>query len=186
MPNSSNSNAKKIATWSIIAILFTVLAVKTFVIGYYRIPQNGMYPGLPAGSRLFTNKRAYSSAANVKRGDIVTFLREENGQRYNYIWRVIALPGDKVEASGDALTINGKPVQRERVREVEGRTIFREQIGDVAYEVAFEISPRSRPPDSSVTVPPDQFFVMGDNRFDARDSRYFGPIAFTSILGRKL
>jgi signal peptidase I len=183
---SAASKAKKIAIWSSIAVLLALLASKTFFIGYYRIPQNGMYPGLPAGSRLFTAKRAYSGASSVKRGDIVVFVREENGQSYNYIWRVVALPGDKVEASGEALAINGQPVQRQRVREADGSTIFREQIGDASYEVAFDTSPRSRPPDTSVTIPPDHFFVMGDNRFNARDSRKFGPIAFSSIIGKKL
>ena len=177
---------KKIATWSVIAVLLALFAVKTFFIGYYRIPQNGMYPGLPAGSIVFAAQRAYSGSSSVNRGDIVVFVREENGRRYNYIWRVVALPGEKVEASGESLTINGQTVQRQRVREADGKTVFREQIGDAAYEVAFDQSPRSRPPDASVTVAPDQFFVMRDNRFDARDSRYFGPIAFSSIIGKKL
>ena len=180
------SKTKKIAAWSVIAVLLVILAIKTFFIGYYRIPQNGMYPGLPAGSSLFTFKRAYSSASSVKRGDIVVFVREDNGQRNDYIWRVVGLPGDKVEASDEMLTINGQSVQRQRIREADGKTVFREQVGDAAYEVAFDASPRFRPPDASVTVPPDQFFVMGDNRFDARDSRYFGPISFSSIIGKKL
>ena len=182
----NSTKTKKIVTWSVIAVPLALLAIKTFFIGYYQIPQNGMYPGLPAGSSLFTARRAYSGAPNVKRGDIVVFVREENGHRYNFIWRVVALPGEKVEASGESLTINGQPVQRQRVREADGKTIFREQIGDVAYEVAFEVSPRHRPPDTSVTVPPDHFFVMGDNRLDARDSRYFGPVPFSSIVGRRL
>src|SRR3974390_3320236 len=83
---SANKSSKLIA-WILLAILLALLAVKTFFVGYYRIPQNGMYPGLPAGSSIFTSKRAYSSAANVKRGDIIVFAREENGQRYIYIWR---------------------------------------------------------------------------------------------------
>src|SRR4051794_25945408 len=108
---STALKTKKIATWSVGAVLLAVLAIKTFFIGYYRIPQNGMYPGLPAGSSLFTAQRAFPGVASVKRGDIVVFVREENGQRYNYIWRVVALPGDKVEAAGEALSINGQPVQ---------------------------------------------------------------------------
>jgi signal peptidase I len=60
------------------------------------------------------------------------------------------------------------------------------QIGDVTYEVAFDPWPKSPPPDASVTVPPDRFFVMGDNRLKAVDSRYFGPIAVSSIIGKKL
>ncbi len=184
MPSATKT--KKIVIWSVAAVLLAILAIKTFFIGYYRIPQNGMYPGLPAGSRVFAAQRAYSGASSVKRGDIVVFVREENGQRYNYIWRVVALPGEKVEASSESLTINGHAVQRQRVREADGKTVFREQIGDVSYEVAFDLSPRDRPPDVSVTIPPDQFFVMGDNRFGARDSRYFGPISFSSITGKKL
>ena len=163
-----------------------LLVVKTFFIGRYRIPQNGMYPTLPAGSSLFTYKRAYSNASSVKRGDIIVFVREENGQRYNYIWRVIALPGEKVEASGDSLVIDGQAVQRQQIREVDGQTAFRERIGDASYEVAFDKSPTDEPPAISLTIPADQFFVMGDNRFDARDSRFFGPIPFNSIVGKKL
>ena len=183
---SKASKTNKIVTGSAIAVLIAILALKTFFIAYYRIPQNGMYPGLPAGSSVFAAKRPYSSPSSVKRGDIVVFVREENGQRYNYIWRVVALPGEKVEASGESLTVNGKAVRRQHLREADGKTIFREKIGDIPYEVAFDGSPRSRPPDTSITVPPDQFFVMGDNRFDARDSRYFGPITFSSIVGKKL
>ena len=74
----------------------------------------------------------------------------------------------------------------QRVREADGTTIFREQLGDIAYEIAFATSPRFHPPDLSITVPPDQFFVMRDNRFNARDSRCFGPITFSSIIGKKL
>ncbi len=168
------------------AILPASLAIKTFVIDYYRIPQNGMYPGLPAGSIVFAAKRAYAGAASVKRGDIVVFVREENGQRYNFIWRVVALPGEKVETSGKSLIVNGEPVERQRLREADGKTIFRESIGDVSYEVAFDLSPRHSAPDASVTVPSDHFFVMGDNRLDARDSRYFGPISFSSLIAKKL
>ena len=183
---ANSAKVTRIIVWSIIALLLVAIGVKARFIGYYKIPQNGMYPGLPAGSSVFAAQRAYSGASSVKRGDIVVFVREENGQRYNYIWRVVALPGEKVEASGESLTINGQAVQRQRVREAAGKTVFREQIGDASYEVAFAPSPLYPPPDVSVTVPSDQFFVMGDNRFDARDSRYFGPISFSSIIGKKL
>lgn len=175
-----------VATGCVITVLLVMSIVRTVFVDYFRIPQNGMYPGLPAGSSVFAFRRAYSEASDVKRGDIVVFVREENGRRYNYIWRVIALPGESVDASGESLSINGQPVQRQRLRELDGKTIFREQLGDVYYEVAFDISPRDRPPEVSVTIPDDHFFVMGDNRFGARDSRYFGPIAFSSIIAKKL
>lgn len=183
---STSFNTTNIIKWVVIAIALALLGIKMFVIGVYRIPQNGMYPSLPSGSFVFASHHAYSDISSVKHGDIVVFIREENGQRYNYIWRVIALPGETIEASGESLLINGKAVQRQQVREADGKTIFKEQIGDSSYEVAFDSSPRSTPPDVSITVPSEQIFVMGDNRFDARDSRYFGPIPFTSIIGKKL
>jgi signal peptidase I len=183
---ASANKSSKLVAWILLAILLALLAVKTFFVGYYRIPQNGMYPGLPAGSSIFTSKRAYSSAANVKRGDIIVFVREENGQRYIYIWRVVALPGEKVESSGDSLAINGTAAQRQRIREADGKTIFREQIGDATYEIAIGPGSEVQPPNLSITLPADSFFVMGDNREDARDSRYLGPIQFSSIVGKKL
>jgi signal peptidase I len=122
----------------------------------------------------------------VKRGDIIVFVREQNGQRYNYIWRVVGLPGDKVQTSGESLIINGQPAARERLADADGKSLFRESVGNISYEIAFDPSASERPPDVSVIVPPDHVFVMGDNRFNAFDSRRFGPIPFSSIIGKKL
>jgi signal peptidase I len=172
---------------SAIAIVVIILVImKIFFIDYYHIPQNGMYPNLPAGSRFFAWKRPYPDAADVARGDVIVFRRNENGQSYLYIWRVIGLPGDMVQASGDLLAVNGKSAQRQRIDRVDGKVLFREQIGRASYDIAFDETPQRRPPDISVTVPADQFFVMGDNRFDARDSRYFGTVPFVSIIAKKL
>jgi len=169
-----------------LVLVCALLVVKAFFVTYYVIPQNGMYPTLPAGSMLFAAKSPYPGPAQVKRGDIVVFTREEGGQRYNYIWRVIGLPGDRIEASGASLAVNGQQVMREQVREEHGTTIYHERVADAAYDIAISQSPPSVPPDVSGIVPADHFFVMGDNRLDARDSRYFGPIPFGTIIGRKL
>lgn len=169
-----------------LTVLAVLLVTRALFIDYYRIPQNGMYPGHPAGSMIFVAKRAYSGPADVRRGDIVVFVRTENGTSYDYVWRIVGLPGEKVKASGDILAINGERVARERLREHDGLIIYRERVGDAAYEIATSSAPSAAPPDVSLTVPPDHFFVMGDNRSDARDSRYFGPIAFSSIVGKKL
>jgi signal peptidase I len=169
-----------------LAIIAVAIAAKTFLIEHFRIPQNGMYPGLPAHSGFWAYKRAYSTPAQVKRGDIVVFTHLQNGQPYVYIWRVIGLPGDTIIAADESLTVNGRQVLRERTREDERAVIFRENIDGATFEVAFDRSPKQRAPDVSLTVPPDHFFVMGDNRFAAYDSRYFGPIPFASIIGKKL
>jgi signal peptidase I len=176
----------KIVAWSVLVFVLALVALKAFFVGYYRIPQNGMYPTLPAGSVLFTIKRPYSDISAVKRGDIIVFVREQNDQRYNYIWRIIGLPGDKIQTSGESLVINGQPAARERLADADGKSLFREKVGNVSYNIAFDLSAAERPPDVSVTVPPGHVFVMGDNRFNAFDSRRFGPIPFGSIIGKKL
>jgi len=96
------------------------------------------------------------------------------------------LPGDKVQTSGESLIINGQPAARERLADADGKSLFRESVGNISYEIAFDPSASERPPDVSVIVPPDHVFVMGDNRFNAFDSRRFGPIPFSSIIGKKL
>lgn len=63
---------------------------------------------------------------------------------------------------------------------------FREQVSAASYQICIQQSPEDEPPDASVTVPADSFFVMGDNRFGAVDSRSFGPVPFSTIIGRKL
>ncbi len=167
-------------------IIAMAIAAKIFLIQHFRIPQNGMYPGLPVGSGFWAYKRAYTRPTQVKRGDIIVFTHLQNGRPYIYIWRVIGLPGDTIVAAGESLTVNGRPVVRERVREQEGAVIFREKIDEATFEVAFAQSPKQRAPDASLAVPADHFFVMGDNRSAAYDSRYFGPISFDSIIGKKL
>ena len=113
---STAAKAVTIATLSFVAILLCLIVAKKFFIGYYHIPPkgNGMYPTLAPGDHLFTVRRPYSDASSVKCGDIVVFERVENGQIYDHIWRVVALPGEKVEASRESLVINGQPVQRQR------------------------------------------------------------------------
>jgi len=200
------SRTSKIILGSVAAVLLALLPalliVRAFFVDYYRIPQNGMYPSLPSGSLFFATRHAYAASSQVKRGDIIVFTRDEDDgkrgdivvfthdpdrRRYTYIWRVVGLPGETIETAGALLVINGQPVARERVREEHGMVIFRERVGEATYEVAIRQSPPDPPPpDTSVTVPPDHFFVMGDNRHNAFDSRYFGPIPFGAIIGRKL
>jgi signal peptidase I len=185
---STTSKATIIATVTLVAIFLALAVAKVFWVGFYHVPKNGMgmYPTLLPGDRFFTAKRAYSDASSVARGDIIVFVVEENGLLYNYFWRVIGLPGEKIESSGELLSIDGQPVHHQRVRETDGSTIYREQIGDVTHELAYATLPRSHPPDVSITIPADHFFVMGDNRFEATDSRYLGTIPFSSIIGKKL
>ena len=174
-----------VATGLLGLVVIALLIVKVFFVTYFVIPQNGMYPSLPAGSVFFSVQHPYASPSEVRRGDIVVFTRDIDGRRYDYVWRVVGLPGDTVETAGASLAVNGRPVGRELVRAEHGIAIFRERVGEETYEVAISQSPPHLLPDASVVVPPDQFFVMGDNRYNAVDSRSFGPIPFGTIIGRK-
>jgi len=153
---------------------------------WYRIPQNGMYPGLPAGSYLVVNRNAYRGPDDVQRGDIVVFVRNEKGARYTYIWRVVGLPGDSIVVRGHHLAVNGTPLPQVETRHDAARTVFREQNGPRSYEVAYPSAgqPAIEPPPVDTRVPPSTFFVMGDNRYNAIDSRHFGPVPFEDILGK--
>src|SRR5262249_24535468 len=149
------------------------------------IPQNGMFPGLPAGTRLFALKRPYADVSQVSRGDIILFEREHEGQRYVYIWRVIGLPGEAVKVEGDNLQVNGKAVARDKLRAEGGLDIYREACEGAVYEVAFGPKlPADIPKSVSLTVPPDHLFLLGDNRHGAVDSRTFGPVPFNTVIGK--
>ncbi|MBC7932325.1 MAG: signal peptidase I [Rubrivivax sp.] len=171
----------------LITAFVALVVAKLFFISYSIVPQNGMYPGIPGGSLVFSWKRPYKQVSDVQRGDIVLFTRIENRERYSYIWRVVGLPGDKVEVDGETVSINGQAFKRERIRQDDDLVIFREVNGAANYEVAYPVnSDSSDQPKASLTVPNNELFVLGDNRFDAVDSRYFGAIKFDSIYGRKL
>ena len=154
---------------------------------WYRIPQNGMYPALPAGSYLVVDPHPYRLPSDVQRGDIIVFVRRENGAQYRFIWRVVGLPADSVKVAGQGVAINGTDLPRQSIREDGTLAVFRETNGPVSYEVAYpKVTGGQEPPSASLTVPAEQFFVMGDNRYNARDSRHFGPVPFTAIIGKKM
>jgi signal peptidase I len=157
--------------------------------GWYAvIPQNGMYPGMPEGSYFFTKKRPYKDIKGIERGDIVVFRREINGVSYDFIWRVVGLPGDHVKVTSNSVSINGQTLRHEPVREENEFQIVREWNGAASYEVAYDKSAdiATELPFGDIKLPLDHVFVLGDNRNNAQDSTYIGPIPFTSIVGKKV
>lgn len=183
---------KKIVVLIAVSVFVTlgfvaVIAARLLVFDYSRIPQDGMYPGIPKGSLIFSWRSPYQTSADVKRGDIVIFTRIQDGEEYEFIWRVIGLPGDKVEIDGESVVINGQPLQRYRLRQEGDMIIHTETNGPVSYEVAYPVDGDGMDqPKASLIVPPNCFYVLGDNRFNALDSRFIGPITFDSIVGKKI
>lgn len=180
---------KKLPVWAryVIAIVGAIVFAKTIqdtVIVRMKNRQDGMYPSLPKEQAYWVYRRAYSKPADVARGDVVMMDSPTEGADYRYTWRVVGLPGDTVDVTASTLSINGRPLPRQLVDHLDGVTIYRETNGDVSYEIATEDCPKDVP--VHVTVPPDQFYMLGDSRCGTEDSRKIGPIPFNLIRGRKL
>jgi len=167
----------------IVACVVVALAVKT-KFERFTIPQNGMFPNFPAGTTHWVTKNTYGSIDDVALGDVVLFRRDIDGASYNFVWRVIARPGDEVLVEEDKVIINGEPLRHELLRSNGPMEIYVERHGGKEYQVAYDSdSPRKNRMGASLIVPDGHFFLLGDNRFNAKDSRYDGPVPFGSIFG---
>ncbi len=139
------------------ALVFGV--VRPFIVEAFYIPSESMVPTLEVGDRVFVNKFVYRFS-EPEHGDIVVFESVE-GESEDLIKRIVGLPGDRVAVFDGVLFVNG-----ERWEEPYVNKLF---------------------PDNSSygpeTVPEGDVFVMGDNRSNSRDSRFFGPIPMDKIEG---
>ncbi len=147
----------------LVGAVLVALVIKTFLFQAFYIPSVSMEPTLKVKDRVIVNKLSYDFH-DVRRGDIVVFKNppgEESATVKDLIKRVIALPGETVEAHGGRIQINGQNLKEPYLQD--GVTTG-------------EIQPH--------TVPPGHVWVMGDNRPNSKDSRYFGAIDEDLIVGR--
>ena len=148
-----------------------------------------MYPSLPTGARFITRRHPYKNVSEVKRGDVVVFTRSAAGQGQvaKYIWRVVALPEDRIEISEDSVIINSQALKHERIRQEGNFVIVREWNDGVSYEVAYDqTADWSQRQEVSLAVPRNHLFLLGDNRANALDSSIIGPIPFDSVVEKKI
>ena len=144
-----------------------------------------MYPNVAAGSRLIALRKPYGNASQVQRGDIVIISWVEDGAEIKYIWRVVGLPGDRIQTSLNSVSVNGKPLPLTKLRADGAGVIFSEANGPARYEVFYENDPKWIPPEIDIVVPAEHYFVLGDNRHQAgKDSRTIDTIPFKSIVVR--
>jgi signal peptidase I len=146
------------------AALLAALLIKTFVFQAFFIPSGSMEPTLQVGDRVLVNKVSYH-VHSVHRGDIVVFRRpalEGHSAIRDLIKRVIGLPGETIESSDDGrVLIDGRPLPETYLpRGMRTTGIDRQEI------------------------PPGSYWVMGDNRSNSRDSRFFHAIPRSLIVGR--
>jgi signal peptidase I len=125
------------------------------------------------------------------RGDVVTFSSPTDGTRL--IKRIVALPGDVVEMRGEVLVVNGAPASYTPLGEAkearQGGPVTpairaREQLAGREHSVQFLPELPAMRSFGPVTVPPGQYFVLGDNRDDSADSRYIGFVPRRLLIGR--
>jgi signal peptidase I len=174
-------------------ILIVAGAVRSAVADWNDVPTGSMKPSIIEGDRIFVNKLAYDLKvpftlwrvarwAEPARGDVVVFFEPEHEQRY--VKRVIGQPGDVIELRGNRLIVNGHAVEYEPRGSGEGRILIDEDLDGHTHAVMLTPGLTSRSDFGPVTVPEGQFFLMGDNRDQSRDSRYFGFIDRDRIVGR--
>jgi signal peptidase I len=164
-----------------IAILLA-LFIRTFVVQAFKIPSGSMLPTLQIGDHLLVNKFIYGirlpfagtllvPIKEPKRGDIIVF-RFPRDRSTDYIKRVVGLPGDKLEIRDKTLLINDRKVDDPH-----------------AHFTSAEVLPEGISPKDNlgpIVVPPDKYFVMGDNRDNSSDSRFWGFVDDADILGKAM
>lgn len=166
-------------------VLFLVFILRSFVFEPFLIPSGSMLPTLKIGDFVWVNKFSYGlrvpitqkkfiATGEVKRGDVAVFLypMEKN---LNFIKRVVGLPGDKISYQNKRLMINGKLVEKQKLfvspPEAPGNVLFREKFSKDAHEVYNNNFPLTD--FGEFTVPENYYFMMGDNRDNSKDSRYW-------------
>jgi signal peptidase I len=183
---------------SFFPILLIVLILRSFLAEPFRIPSGSMKPGLIEGDHILVNKFSYGVRLPVlgtklidnklpQRGDVIVFRHND---RKDLIKRVIGLPGDHILYKDKIIYINGKAVRlsdRELIKENDDKITFQQTenlenkkhtiyISPAQYEFSYRYA--------NFTVPKDSYFVMGDNRDNSQDSRFWGAVHDSAIIGK--
>ncbi|WP_122521369.1 signal peptidase I [Pseudomonas viridiflava] len=173
---------------SFFPVLFIVLVLRSFLVEPFQIPSGSMKPTLDVGDFILVNKFSYGIRLPVldqkviqigdpQRGDVMVF-RYPSDPSVNYIKRVIGLPGDRIRYTSDKrLFVNGELVAKKLIGTEPGTLgsaeLYEEQLGTVEHQIRQEMSRYRAPPDTEWTVPAAHYFMMGDNRDNSNDSRYW-------------
>ncbi|MGO8874100.1 MAG: signal peptidase I [Acidimicrobiales bacterium] len=173
-PVIARRSARWMVEWAIVLAVAVVLAVgvRTFVVQMYYIPSGSMLPTLQIGDRIVVDKLSYR-VHDVARGDIVVFRRPplEHADYADLVKRVIGLPGETVSSADGRVYIDGRPLAEPWLPKPAPETL------PSPLPLPFSLN-------HPYTVPAGEYFVMGDNRTDSEDSRYFGPIPGNLIVGK--
>ena len=186
---------------SFFPVLLAVLLLRSFLVEPFRIPSNSMMPTLLTGDFILVNKYVYGIRLPVlnnkvveigepERGDVVVF-RYPRDPSVDYIKRIVGLPGDKVGYYNKTVYINGDPVGQVPAGvyigvgsgiAMSGASERQEQLGEVLHDIL--VMPHAPGVEGEYVVGEDEYFVMGDNRDNSNDSRYWGPVPESNLVGK--
>ncbi|MEL7939749.1 MULTISPECIES: signal peptidase I [Pseudomonas] len=184
---------------SFFPVLFIVLVLRSFLVEPFQIPSGSMKPTLEVGDFILVNKFAYGIRLPVldakvipvgdpQRGDVMVF-RYPSDPNINYIKRVVGVPGDRVRYTSDKrLYVNDQLVAEQLVGEEPGSlgsvTLYKEKLGEAEHLIRKEMTRYRVEPGKEWTVPAEHYFMMGDNRDNSNDSRYWNdPKIPKELLG---
>jgi signal peptidase I len=192
---------KEIRPLLILAVV--LFSLRSSLADWNDVPTGSMKPTILEGDRVFVNKVAYdlkipfttrhlAQWSNPQRGDIVVFYSPHDGMRL--VKRVVGIPGDRIELRNNELILNGAPVEYQPIAEELLRHVTdadrashlfaAEQLPGQSHPVAAYPGVRARRNFGPYEVPAGHYFMMGDNRDDSFDSRYYGPVERKRIVGQ--
>ena len=171
------------STWreyaeALLMAVLLALFIRTFVVQAFKIPSGSMLPTLQIGDHLLVNKFIYGVRIPIvgkrvlelsapERGDVVVFIYPQDRTK-DFIKRVVAVSGDRLEVKNKELFVNGEKVSDPHAHY--------DELGGIMRSPRDNFGP--------FVVPPDRVFVMGDNRDHSHDSRFWGPVKIDDILGK--
>jgi len=167
---------------AIIIALIAALIIRAYVIQAFKIPSGSMEKTLLIGDHILVNKFIYGTTIpfsdkrvlvfkKPERGDIIVFKYPENPKK-DFIKRVIATEGDKIESRNKVIYVDGKKINEPYIQHTDN-AVFPHEFG-------------SRDNFGPIVMPENKFFVMGDNRDQSHDSRFWGFVDLSDIKGKAL
>lgn len=164
--------------WAIIlmAVVLSTVVLRTYVVQSFYIPSGSMLPTLQIGDRIIVNKLSYRFH-DPHRGDVVVFARPplEDQAYADLVKRVVGLPGETISSSNGNIYIDGKRLSEPWLPP--GSNSYSGALSGGDPHQQFDLP-------GPVKIPAGEYYVMGDNRRYSEDSRFFGPIPRSLIVGR--